>query len=398
MPNYSNGRVGNLHSALEILKTIAGYAIIAYAYLYLLGYLYLFSYFSSWGLNIHELGFPVLDYATIAIIPNLSLFAAAILTCLISFLLSLLVFNYLKGKLNQNNFILWAAPLLVMFITLLWIALKSTLLAITVLLYYPLGAVIGYLKIIKKARIRALTTVAIAVLLIIMLVNSATSGTHYAGTFKKYSNRLFGLPEELNEVIIFTNEPLAGLDIYQTAPNKYEGLFVLTYRQDAFYLVPDPRQTEFIFRAYQLGQEAARIFAEVFESDGKGSGEIEASLRRLNDEADKIWPLIQRALGLRPESFERVRLIRDARSSMSALGAVASRVAALLASSEISSATRKNKLDRAQELLVRQRDILESHDMITRGTYALKKEKISHMIYVYRKHIVRTVGFRIHVK
>jgi hypothetical protein len=77
MPNDNSS--SSFEKIFTYVKYAAGAAIFFYAYLYIIGYLYLYSYFDHWRLSALRLGFSIVDFATAAIYPIILILISTIL-------------------------------------------------------------------------------------------------------------------------------------------------------------------------------------------------------------------------------------------------------------------------------------------------------------------------------
>src|SRR4030042_4781711 len=84
---------------LFLIRYIPPIAVLFYAYLYIIGYIYLSAYFSKWGLDTLQIGFSIVDYATVAMYPIFAILAFAI----VSFLFGYRTFSTFSGSKKPKS-------------------------------------------------------------------------------------------------------------------------------------------------------------------------------------------------------------------------------------------------------------------------------------------------------
>ena len=227
---------------LFIIRYSPGLAVLVYAYLYFAGYYFLSSYFLRWGLNSHEMGYTIVDYATVGISPLF--FFILISTPLIA-----VAYGLQKRIRNLKNRLLWICityvPPVVFILAAIFLSRRLSLFVVLmwaiIVLSYMIGCVLYWAKTEAKQTISDIIQKnwfwIILVLIAFIPIFNWQYGREYASWYMSYTSNPFLKTIELSEVNIYSNGPIDGLDLFEESPNKYAGLRLLAFKNDIYYLI-----------------------------------------------------------------------------------------------------------------------------------------------------------------
>ncbi len=294
-----NEQNDSIKRALYLLKYFPGVAVLAYAYLYFIGYLYLFFYFSRWGLNVHEIGFSIVDYATVALSPCSILLGEAIGSFILGFMLSSRILlrpsRSEQKRLNAllNRSILFLVPVIMAagaafeLVRHKSIWAWSAMLFFIPLMFYGLGILAATYKIRKESIYFNWACTLSLFILIALLFFAGVTGNLDARAYRKYPFSTISEPGALTEVTILSQAPIGGIEIFQVAPNRYEGLSLLTFKGDIYYFVPYAGGQAFKLhcdslnqRAHELQKEITDNLEEVKKKQGQNNNEQIAEFQK----------------------------------------------------------------------------------------------------------------------
>jgi hypothetical protein len=273
-----NDQNDSINRALYVLRYFPGVAVLAYAYLYLLGYLYLFFYFSRWGLNVHEIGFSIVDYATVALYPCSILLIFAIGFFLIGFRLRnrpLLkpskreqkkIYILINRSIGYFTPILWTAFAIYEVIKHKSIWSWTAMLFFVPLMTYGLGILAATYRIKKKSIYFNWACVISLFVIIALLFFAGVTGNLDARADRKYSFNMVSELGSLTEVTILSQAPIGGMEVFQVVPNRYEGLSLLTFKGDIYYFVPFVGGQAFKLHFGSLNQRADELMKEITDN------------------------------------------------------------------------------------------------------------------------------------
>jgi len=237
-----------IHGALYILRYFPGIAVLSYAYFYLVGYLYLFRYFAKWGLNVHDIGFSIVDYATVALYPCYFLLVGVIGFFVIGLIIRKRPLIRPSKKEHKTlfkliNYFLKYSLVIALFIPTIYLSVKyKSLWAATIFLSWMIAYIAGILPAIlkipnKTTYFKTICLLSLAIIFALLLF-AEESGNNSAEGYRKYTFSIIKEPEALTEVAILANAPLKGMELYQVGSNRYEGLYLLAFKGNIYYFVP----------------------------------------------------------------------------------------------------------------------------------------------------------------
>lgn len=383
-----NGHRGT--SRLQIaLRYGPGFLVLIYAYLYLVGYSYLSSYFEKWRLNSIEMGFSIVDYATVAILPlyNILLFLAvsAGLGNLIATSKRLFAKRpRLKIVTLSIVAVAWLAWLLFQLIKLkssiIDFSLLCTLIELPVFcgsyLYYSLGhEPLGRNKFIIYS---------MALLLVIIPVLSGIFGEYNAHTYRAYSSNPLRFPRALSRVIVYARSPIENFDLFCTEDNKYENLFLLALKDGTYFFVADIRKVDALnAKVSAQGDNVEKLLKEAeipkkelsILLDDQGLSGVDLSIKSIGSKIGGIEKAIL-------SSDERVRILGALKKELEHID------------SRLSQATIKNKqaeglinkirkdMDKVHIEIAKLRRLASLFSSLKEKTFAIRKEDISQIVYL----------------
>ncbi|MGD0712105.1 MAG: hypothetical protein ABR968_13110, partial [Bacteroidales bacterium] len=238
-----------------ILKYTPAFVILLYAFIYLTGYFYLYSYFDYWGINTIEIGFTIIDYATIAIYPLMIIFSFSSITYIFGYFLYYIIENSKKAKFNKSKktynvftYLFYFLIIPTLFVSSFWVSVISGNPIISFVTISEMFSVLfyyfGYFSKFHKNN-RSIISFYILIFIIIIFIigiplSSFVMGREFASTHRKYSfTPPLSFPEELQHVIIFANHNIGDLKAFEFAENQYEGLMLLAHKDNQYYFVID---------------------------------------------------------------------------------------------------------------------------------------------------------------
>lgn len=238
-----------MEKILSIIKAIPGAIILIYAYIYLLGYIYLSSYFREWELSSLELGFSIADYATVALYPLMVLISTASFMFLLGYFSPLaryLALDWKRVKLRLVPLPIGSAALIAILKILdrNFDVLFSSTIFFGWLFGFYFGIVLRCFLIKKNILTRILVFMFPVILIISSPIFSISLGKRNAREYLVYSIIPFGGFKKLSKVKIVTINPIEELEHFKVGKNEYEGLSHLVYKNDIYYYVFDKFEQE----------------------------------------------------------------------------------------------------------------------------------------------------------
>ncbi len=256
-----------------ILKFAPGFFVLGYAYLYFIGYIYVASYFGNWGLSPIDLGFNIIEYATISMFPFFFLFSLILIGFPIgvSFSIGVLkdfTIKFLKLPKAFHTLIVILAP--VIYVTVGFINFKSLFLGYSPIIVMPaISFIIGATykpEIGVKENFKKTYSFLIIIFLIFIPLFSSILGKSYAMIYNNYSPIVLYDGNLLNKIHVYSDTPIDGLDFFQSGTFVYKGLRLLIFRNNVYYFIPDIHQLDFFStKLDKVGAEMDKMFSEYQE-------------------------------------------------------------------------------------------------------------------------------------
>lgn len=251
MAKREQGKNDTLNKFFTYIKITVALSGLAYAYLYLIGYFYLFSYFKEWGLSPIEIGFSIIDYATVAMYPIFYLIIFFLINVSIGFFISYKL-PFIEKKNKNVRFLIFRSLLVLLFVpfTLLmylmsgyseaflapeWYVVSSLFLAFG----YYWGVSIGTYVRFRNNLTKKLLYIPSLIFLVILPLFSLWVGGNFGKSRSAYTYIFFNPPSGPIKVVIETITPIHELEIFEEEKNKYRGLMLLVYKNDIYYFAPD---------------------------------------------------------------------------------------------------------------------------------------------------------------
>jgi hypothetical protein len=378
---------------LFLIKYSPGLAVIFYAYLYFAGYYFLSSFFLRWGLNSHEMGYSIIDYATVGISPLFTF----ILISTYAFALAYGFRRWIRGLKNRvlSTLLIIVPPigLILAFLILNHpVTLFLALFLGIIVLFYLVGS-IAY-----SARIEAKKTTPhiiennwlwiIIFLIAVIPVFNWQYGRHNADTYLSYTSNPFLRPVELSDVNIYSNGPINGMEIFEAGPNKYSGLKLLAFKNDVYYLVASLKSLELM--GDNLGKFRSSFDAinkEITDTDAQVAEMIKTSNAMISegDKLDKDLDAIEKGIGRAvPSSMEWNELVAKRKEYVESAKQWKQRKKDNIAEMEAKQKQQKERLETLKNLQGLTEVRRTEFSKILRTSYAVRKEQINDIEFLTR--------------
>ena len=255
-------------SLRERVFLIVGITSLFYAYLYFVGYFFLKGYYSTWGINPIEIGFSLVDYATVSI----QVVFGIIIWLLFSFMVGVISGKrFARSRIRIERILLILIPLAlplgyVIFIEATYPNIIKNRIsiyfeAVTIIISFLLGffylkwkdnlwekfSSADILNILKDKKAYWPALVVIVIIAILLPNVSHSTGVFYAKSRVDYSFPVFfniSLNSALKppSTIIVTKSPILVPIVGKyllIGENKYKGLIPITHKKDFIYFVVD---------------------------------------------------------------------------------------------------------------------------------------------------------------
>lgn len=379
---------------LSIIKVAPGIIILGYAYIYLIGYFYLFSYFEAWGLSTLEIGFSIIDYATVAIYPIFLLIVKSFPLFFLGYFLihQESIKKIICGKTEKRKTLIYSLMYLVpLFIWVVFLPIwKFSFsdwpdISFTVNIYtYYIGLTLGIHRYSRKSYAKLAFYILLVILLFSLPICSSLIGTSFPKLYRKYSFNPLKFPSEITKVIIYTSNPISELEIFQTESNKYEGLMLLVYKNDMYYFVVDVKQSK---------KSGAVVDKELKEVDAL-SKEISALNKEIDDELEKVGSYeaskIQKEISKEIEEVEKLSLsIADKEERMKIIRAkldkaekISNREKKILSNAKDKTDKMKKAIQKVYSKLKHVNKLNKFRSNMLNSTFAIRKEQIKSITYL----------------
>jgi len=342
----------------------------------LIGYFYLFSYFEAWGLSTLEIGFSIIDYATVAIYPIFLLIGKSFPFFFLGYVLihQELIKKIICGKTEKRKTLIYSlmylVPLSIWVVYLpIWKFSFSDWpdITFTVNIYsYYLGLTLGIHRYSRKSYGKLAFYILLVILLFSLPICSSLIGISFSKIYRKYSFNPLIFPTEITKVIIYTSNPISEFEIFQTESNKYEGLILLVYKNDMYYFVADISKGENFSKASeQKSREIRSIFEEMkIESNKNKTKEPDIELK-------KIDVLIKETL----TESERIKLLKRIDAKLDAMKKSSKKDEEILSGI-------KERLNEVNIKIAQMKKLNEAFSNIFDSTFAISKDQIKHITYL----------------
>ena len=345
----------------------------------MIGYFYLFSYFEAWGLSTLEIGFSIIDYATVAIHPIFLLIGKSFSTFFIGYLLIHIkpIKKIICGKTEKRKTLIYSliylVPLSIWAVyMLLWKFSFSDWPAVsfTVSIYsYYLGLILGIYRDSRKSYTKLAFYIFLAILLFSLPICSSLIGTSFPKIYRKYSFNPLKFPTEITKVIIYTSNPISEFEIFQTANNKYEGLMLLVYKNDIYYFVADLSKIENFSKASkQKDKEIESIFEEMKIEQNKTKESDDIELKKIREDMDV----------LKKETLtesERIEIEKRIDAKLDAIKKSSKKDKEILSGI-------KERLNEVYIKIAQLKKLNEAFSNMSDSTFAIRKDQIKHITYL----------------
>ena len=267
---------------LFVIKYSPGLAVLIYAYLYFAGYYFLLSYFLRWGLNPHEMGYSIVDYATVGISPLLKLVLLSLPYFGVAYWIQSFI-KRIKSRLIRN--LITYVPPIVLLLGILFtgprVSLFFALSLIVPVLSYMIGCIVFWSRIEAKLSTNVIIQKNILLITIIFVawipIFNWQNGRENADNYRSYTSNPFLQPVALSTVIIYTNGQIEGLDLFEASPNKYAGLRLLAFKNDVYYLIASIDSLDII-------EKNLKRYSQPFKATEKEITDINNQLEKNIDE------------------------------------------------------------------------------------------------------------------
>lgn len=342
----------------------------------------MFSYFEAWGLSTLEIGFSIIDYATVAIYPIFLLIGKSLFPfffgCLLINIESIKKIIY--GKTEKRKILIYSLiylvplPIWVVVISVggfsLILGWPSVTFTVNIYSYY-LGLTFGIHLYKGKSYTKLAFYILLAILLFSLPICSSLIGTSFTRVNRKYSFNPFKFPTEITKVIIYTSNPISEFEIFQTANNKYEGLMLLVYKNDIYYFVADLSKKENFFKASkQKDKEIESIFKEmkIEQNKIKTNGANDIELKKIREDMDV----------LKKETLtesERIDISKRIDAKLDAMKKSSKKDKEILSGI-------KERLNEVNIKIAQMKKLNEALSNMSDSTFAIRKDQIKHITYL----------------
>ncbi|MQY61238.1 hypothetical protein GH153_05315 [bacterium] len=347
----------------------------------MIGYFYLFSYFEAWGLSTLEIGFSIIDYATVAIYPIFLLIGKSFAFFFLGYVLihQELIKKIICGKTEKRKTLIYSlmylVPLSIWVVYLpIWKFSFSDWpdITFTVNIYsYYLGLTLGIHRYSRKSYTKLAFYILLAILLFSLPICSSLIGTSFPKINRKYSFNPLKFPTEITKVIIYTSNPISEFEIFQTANNKYEGLMLLVYKNDIYYFVADLSKKEIFFKASkQKDKEIESIFKEmkIEQNKIKTNEADDIELKKIREDMDV----------LKKETLtesERIDISKRIDAKLDAMKKSSKKDKEILSGI-------KERLNEVNIKIAQMKKLNEALSNMFDSTFAIRKDQIKHITYL----------------
>lgn len=395
MPNDNSS--SSFEKIFTYVKYAAGAAIFFYAYLYIIGYLYLYSYFDHWRLSALRLGFSIVDFATAAIYPIILILISTILFLPMGYIL--IISNSrseIKAKKKASKFasvffIYILIPLIgVLLIVINLQNIKSifnwlNLIIVIGIISYIAGVAIGeYRGGKKKIFVHVLIVIALLYLLLVPIFSLNAGGSFASVYWKYYYNPLKTYPDKLSNVIVYSRDTIDDFEIFRTGSNKYERLLELEFKNDIYYFVADLET--FTKTSESLSANYSKNIDQLEKEVDKLIAEAESGTNLIKN--DNTANMIKEA-GKQLEELNIVGAVASREAKLNEIKGQLDKTKEILSRSGVQSKKNMELLNKAQELndkakqeSVRWSEMITISKINSHSVFAIGKDRISKIIYI----------------
>lgn len=340
----------------------------------------MFSYFEARGLSTLEIGFSIIDYATVAIYPIFLLIGKSLPAFFIGCLLINLesIKKIIYGKSEKRKTLIYSLiflvplPIWVVVISVggfsLILGWPSVTFTVNIYSYY-LGLTFGIHLYKGKSYTKLAFYILLAILLFSLPICSSLIGTSFTRVNRKYSFNPLKFPTEITKVIIYTSNPISEFEIFQTANNKYEGLMLLVYKNDIYYFAADISKIENFFKASkQKDKEIESIFEEMKIEQNKTKESDDIELKKIREDMDV----------LKKETLtesERIEISKRIDAKLDAMKKSSKKDKEILSGI-------KERLNEVNIKIAQMKKLNEALSNMSDSTFAIRKDQIKHITYL----------------
>jgi len=361
-----------------LIKYSPGFFIVLYAYLYFIGYVYLSTYFNHWKLNVIDMGFSIIDYATVSIYPIYMIGTTAILAISIAGLAKRSFHLKAKGKWSFiKKALLLMAPMIL--VVLSWPLFDRSHVFFVYFLMAVSGTILYYVVLLGKQIYPALL-----ILLVVSPFISGACGSYQASLFLSYSFNSFPTPYKIAEIVLYTYEGMGKFDLHEKGQNEYGDLLLLAEKNETYYLIPDlEKSPEYIKK---LEAKTALLKEKKNELDNL-SKEEEKFMNSLNtkeveDNLKKIELLIEQAKKSSIDHQEKTLIMTKLKELSSRNNMLQSRNIHLLEEANKSNSKSKVLLGELKKLEEEHEYLFNLFENISHVAYAINKERVKKVDYI----------------